>query len=31
LAADEAKLAKALKELLDKGRRHIADASLGRS
>jgi hypothetical protein len=31
LAADEAELAKALKELLDKGRRHIADASSRRS
>ncbi len=31
LAADEAELAKALKDLLDKGRGHIADASSGRS
>ncbi len=27
LAADEAELAKALKELLEKGRGHVADAS----
>jgi len=31
LAADEAELAKALKELLDKGRGHIGDASSYRS
>ncbi len=30
LAADEAELAKALKELLDKGKGHIGDASSGR-
>ena len=30
LAADEAELAKALKELLDKGKGHIEDASSGR-
>jgi len=31
LAADEAELAKALKDLLDKGREHIADAASARS
>ena len=31
LAVDEAELAKALKDLLDKGREHIADAASGRS
>jgi len=31
LAADEAELAKALRELLDKGRGHVTDASSGRS
>jgi hypothetical protein len=31
LAADEAELAKALKELLDKGRGHVTDAYSGRS
>ena len=31
LAADEAELAKALKELLDKGRGHIVDATSDRS
>jgi len=31
LAADEAELAKALKELLDKGRGHIIDATSGQS
>ena len=31
LAADEVELAKALKELLDKGRGHITDAASGRS
>ena len=31
LAADEAELAKALKELLDKGRGHVIDAYSGRS
>lgn len=31
LAADEAELAKALKELLDKGRGHISDASASQS
>ena len=31
MAADEAELAKALKELLDKGRGHVTDASSGRS
>jgi len=30
LAADEAELAKALKELLERGRGHIEDASSGR-
>jgi hypothetical protein len=30
LAADEAELAKALKELLDKGRGHVVDAFSGR-
>jgi hypothetical protein len=31
LAADEAELARALKELLDKGRSHIVDATSGQS
>lgn len=31
LAADEVELAEALKELLDKGRGHIADAASGHS
>lgn len=31
LAADEAELAKALKELLDKGQGHVIDAYSGRS
>lgn len=31
LAADEAELAKALKELLDRGRGHFTDAASGRS
>ncbi len=31
LAADEAELAKALKDLLDKGRGHVGDVEPGRS